>query len=105
MTGAEWAAVRGFARGTLTAAAFAAGTSHQAVWKARRSMLVAPAETAGLLSVCHCAAVEPPPRCSTGEAVLDAMERRRLARALGCATWIDDSAQTWAERLLTEDWT
>lgn len=104
MTGAEWAAVRGFARGTLTAAAFAAGVSHQAVWAARRSMLVAPAETAGLLSVCHCHNIKAPPRCSTGEAVLDAMERRRLERALGCATWSYDTAQAWAERLLTEVW-
>lgn len=100
----EWHSIPGFARGTLTAVAMTAGTSHQAVWVARSASLVAPAETAGLLSVCHCAGVPPPPQCDTGEAVLDAMERRRLARALECATWSDDTAQAWAERLLTEEW-
>jgi hypothetical protein len=104
-SGVDWSAVEGFARDTLATVSARAGTSCSAVWHARRAMLVAPGETAGLLSVCHCAGVDPPPRTATGEAVVDTMERRRLAKALNCGTWTEDTAQAWTERLLTEEWT
>jgi hypothetical protein len=103
--GIDWPAVPGLARDTLARVAFSAGTSCAAVWSVRRSSLVRPAETAGLLAVCHATGTAPPPVCDTGEAVVDAMERRRLARALACGTWTDDTAQAWAERLLTGEWT
>jgi hypothetical protein len=95
-----WADVPGLATASPARVARALGLSRSAVLAVRAMRLVPPDLSAALVAACLAAGVEPPPLCDSGHAVLEALDRRRLARELRCATWTGDSAAAWARRAL-----